>query len=361
MLIKYLDVLSQTLAAELMSSLQTTRVLSQEARGTVAVKTVKGRRYVYIQKMVNGKYEYSYLGPESAVDLEKVKNALKMKKEVLASERQKQEKIVKLLVKSGVVTVPGELEKLLKVFEKRRVLEKVTLIGTLAFLSYQTVLGFVPILAHRTQDVDLVRDETLAIASSESIPITKILEEEEIGYFLESPPRVSFPVRIRLDSGIVIDFLCPKRGDSDFSPPGNIGFTDVGAQKLPYLWPAVEDVVSGALLGYNSAFSVIVPHPLSFVVMKAVAFLRRGEDALKKEKDQYQAKAVLMALTKTQGAEEVFSGIENRIDFLKANRRFKAIVKKAVGSWIEEIDSTYRENEINKLHRRRKRISRRNT
>ena len=123
--------------------------------------------------------------------------------------------------------------------------------------------------------MDLVRDETLAIASSEPISITKILEEEKIGYFLESPPGVSFPVRIRLDSGIVIDFLCPKRGDSDFSPPESVGFTDVGAQKLPYLWPAVEDVVSGVLLSYDRAFSVIVPHPLSFVVMKAVAFLKR--------------------------------------------------------------------------------------
>ncbi len=89
MLIRYLDVLSQTLAAELMSSLQTTRILSHEARGTVAVKTVKGRRYVYLQKMVNGKYEYSYLGPESAVDVEKAKNALKMKKEVLDFLEQK--------------------------------------------------------------------------------------------------------------------------------------------------------------------------------------------------------------------------------------------------------------------------------
>lgn len=341
MLIRYLDVLSQTMAAELMSSLQTTRVLSHEARGTVAIKTVKGRRYVYLQRMVNGKYEYSYLGPESAVDVEKVKGTLKMKKEVLISEKQKQGRIVNFLVRSGVVMIPGELERLLRIFEKRMVLEKVTLIGTLAFLSYQTVLGFVPVLAHRTQDVDLVRDEVLALASPEPIPMTKILEEGRIGYFLESPPNVPFPVRIRLESGIVIDFLSPKKGDAGFAPPKRIGFPDVGAQRLPYLWPAVEDVVSGVLLGHNRAFLVIVPHPLSFVVMKAVAFLRRSEDMLKRDKDQYQAKAVLMASIKARGTEEVSSGIEHRIDYLKANRKFAEKVKKVVSEWIEEVRSFF--------------------
>lgn len=339
MLIRYLDVLSQTLAAELMSSLQTTRVLSHEARGTVAVKTVKGRRYVYMQRMVNGRYEYSYLGPERAVDVEKVKSALKMKREVLANERQKQEKIVNFLVRSGVVTVPREVERLLKVFERKMVLEKVTLIGTLAFLAYQTVLGFVPLLAHRTQDVDLVRDEVLALASSEAIPITEILKEEGIGYFLESPPNVPFPVRVRLESGIVIDFLCPKRGEAGFASPEHVGFTDVGAQKLPYLWLAVEDVTSGVLLGYSKAFLVIVPHPLSFVVMKAIAFLRRSKDLLKKDKDQYQAKAVLAAFMKTYEVEDMFSGIEHRIDSLKANRKFEEKLRKVVGNWIEEASS----------------------
>jgi len=153
------------------------------------------------------------------------------------------------------------------------------------------------------------------------------------------PPGVPFPVRIRLESGIIIDFLCSKRGEIGFAPPEHVGFTDVGAQKLPYLWPAVEDVVSSVLLGHSRAFSVIVPHPLSFVVMKAVAFLRRSEDALKKDKDQYQAKAVLMAFIKAHGAEDASSGVEYRIDSLKANRRFALKVKGVVNDWIKEVHS----------------------
>ncbi len=338
MLIRRLDELSQTLSAELMSSLQTTRVLSYEARGTVAVKTVKGRRYVYLQKVIEGRYEYSYVGPESAVDVEKLKEALKMKKKVLANERQKQEKIANFLARSGVVVISGELAKLLSLFERKRILEKVTLVGTLAFLSYQLVLGFAPVLAHRTQDVDLVRDEVLAVASVEPISITQVLEEEGIGYFLESPPDVPFPVRIRLESGIAIDFLCPQKGGAGFASPERIGFTDVGAQKVPYLWPAVEDVVSGVLLGHSKAFLVVVPHPLSFVVMKAVAFLKRGEDSLKKEKDQYQAKAVLRAYANLHGLEDTTRGIKNRIGTIGASRKFTAKLEDLTNKWVEEVD-----------------------
>ncbi len=68
-----------------------------------------------------------------------------------------------------------------------------------------------------------------------------------------------------------------------------------------------------------------------------------------------------MALMKTHGVEEVSSGIENRIDSLKANKRFRAGVRKVVGNWIEEVSSCYRESETNELYRRRKRISSKNS
>lgn len=349
----FLDGLSQTLAAELTASLQAVKGLKLKSRGTIAFKRVGKKRYVYIQRMVNGRYEYEYVGPEDAVDAERLKASLENAREIYRLEKDKQRKITRFLLGEGVVPVSGDALRFLKALGKEGALNKVVLVGTTAFLAYQVILGFVPCRAHSTLDVDIMRDGGLIKASQQILSLTSILENNGINCVLESPPDVPFPVRLRLPN-LTVDLLYPKIGSRHYVPPPESGFSDVGAQAIPYARMLTEDTYPGVLLHRGEAFLVVVPHPVGFALHKAVSFLRRShEQKNRKEKDAYQAKTVLAAFLKIHEREEVEDTCFRLIKASAVGKQFRPALERLFEKWLDETEEALKNVSGKKPHRRR--------
>jgi len=78
-----------------------------ELHGTVAVKTVKGRRYVYLQRKHKGRYSYTYLGPADDPRTQHVVSSIKTRKRLLRTEVDRSRRLARDLRKLGVIPVVG--------------------------------------------------------------------------------------------------------------------------------------------------------------------------------------------------------------------------------------------------------------
>lgn len=252
--------------------------------GTIAVKEVKGKKYAYLQRKKNGRWFYQYLGPLENENVKKLVESLKKQKSLLAEQKKRIKFFIQLLKGAGVIPVSGLLEKVIEKLSRNGVIfGKGILVGTLAFLSYQTKLGFSATeKSGKTGDIDIIGTKEIkfiAENSHDDVNVWNILEELEKEFVPESPLVGKLPVRLVHPSGLRIEFLHPHKAGI----PGKVvnkektGFDGVGAIELPYLDFLVEEPVTGILAGSKSLYPVTVPAPEKFTAHKLIIAGKRKE------------------------------------------------------------------------------------
>lgn len=298
--------------------------------GSLTLKTVRGRRYWYIQRKKKGKYSYFYLGPEGHPQVEEKIRVIREARQVKKIERTRLKNFAFILRKFGLVPVTGLAEEVLnRLSVSEAIFGRGMILGTMAFLGYQMALGFSARgKAGRTADIDLMRPQILCLLG-EDLSLKEALGDLWEEFWPEGQGEIGYFYRIVHPSGLKIEVLAPSKGH----PPGRVvspirsGFKELGAIELAYLDYLAEDPINTCLLGSRILIPVTVPAPERFVWHKLLVATRR-ESLEKRGKDTAQALLVGQALKARGGAgrlEEALARFWGALSRKKRSKLFRLL------------------------------------
>jgi hypothetical protein len=306
-------------------------------KGTIAKKKIKGKTYVYLQTYKNGKYKYTYLGPENNSKVIEIVENIKKKRVLLKHLKEREKLFIKTFKKLGIIPVSGVMETILQNLSEGGIIsgESGILIGTLAFFSYQVKLGFIipketPVI--RTSDVDIGRADVITLITKLPVNLSEILEKLGDTFVPEGRISEGFPLRlVHLNSGIKIEVLAVKKGNKEVIPPLKSGFSDVGALALAYIDFLMDTPISAIIPGERHLIPVYVPSPERFALHKLIVAGKRASTLLKAQKDISQAYILLKVLSlrgETALIEEAFEELKKKyLKFKKVKNYFQKGLK----------------------------------
>ena len=284
----------QTAYAELLDRTRSTAFAEAfPADGAFTAKTVRGRRYWYFQTAsVDGRGQ-KYVGPETQGLLDEIARH----KSARAYQRD-QRSLVAMLTRAGNLPRPlpaiGNLVAALAdagVFRLRGVL-----VGTVAYQTYPAVLGCrLPATSLQTSDVDVAQFEDVSAAIGDlTQPMVDVLRAVNKSF---RPVPTTHKQRVfsyEADTGLRVDFLTPNRG-RDTEEPRNLPALGTDAQPLRFLDFLIRDPEQAVLL-HGTGVLVSVPAPQRFALHKLIVARRRRDGDPKRDKDIFQAQALLNVL-----------------------------------------------------------------
>ena len=280
--------------------------------------------------MRNKRQRCLYLGPAEDDKVIELIQRIQEKKKSAQEAKKRAAFFIKLLKGAGVIPVSGLAEKVLRLLsEEELIFGNGMLIGTFAFLAYQTKLGFSAWgKAARTADVDLLRTEIFVLVNQDLPSLSQSLGSLGEEFFPEGPLTTGIPLRLRHPAGLTIEVLAtPKAGPPKIVSPPQSGFRDIGAQELARLNFLVEAPFSGFLVGERSLIPVTIPAPERFAVHKLlVAGLRLEKDLLKALKDIEQA-AILIEVLSARGLKHL---LKERFLEMYQNKKSAKFLEKAL-------------------------------
>jgi hypothetical protein len=294
----------QTQYAELVQQLLHDAAAGTTRRsGSLVQKTIKGRRYWYLQSSEGGARTQVYLGPdgEDLVDLlERLRRDL-AEARTRAADRGA---LVSMAVAGGAYAVSPAEARVFRWLDGAGLFRLGGVVtGTHAFTIFANMLGVRWASGTvRTRDVDIAHDEHIAIALAADFgavdlaaarrdPITG-LELSPIPQFDPRTPSTSFAV---LGTELYVDLLTPMRG-KERTTPVKIASLNAAAQPLRFLDYLIEDTQPAAIVAADGVL-VNVPSPARFALHKLlVATKRPVSQATKVRKDLAQAEQVLAVL-----------------------------------------------------------------
>lgn len=281
-----------TLYADLVQQVET----ASRDEATVVATTVRGQRYLRLQRWVGTTRTIEHLG--RADNPEVAARALGATAEM--GRRAERRKLVAALRR----LIPGPMAKLGKVldaFADAGLFERgAVLVGTAAFQCYSPVVGAaLPAAALTTQDADLATADLALAGDNAEATMTTILHRADPTF--ASVPGLdgrALPSRFRSRDGFLVDLLTPRlrRTDRDPMPLPHLGAGAVPMQQLD--WLIAEPIKVVALHG--SGIGIKVPQPARYAVHKLIVAQKRdaGQSA-KRSKDLVQATALIDALRGT--------------------------------------------------------------
>jgi len=170
------------------------------------------------------------------------------------------------------------------------------LVGTVAYQTYAAMLGVrLPAAMMQTEDVDVAQSAAVSAAIGDAArPMADVLREVDASFgpvpHIDPQRAVSF----RAASGLRVDFLTPNRGrETEHRQKSPALGTD--AQPLRFLDFPILDHEPAVLL-HGAGVLVSVPAPQRYALHKLIVARRRREGDAKREKDFFQAQALLDAL-----------------------------------------------------------------
>jgi hypothetical protein len=289
-----LPLMLQTAYAELMDRTRSAAFAEAfPADGVFTAKTVRGRRYWYFQGTSGNGRGQKYVGPETPELLEEIARH----KSARAYQRDRRG-LVAMLTRAGNLPRPlpviGDLVAALAdagVFRLRGVL-----VGIVAYQTYPAVLGCrLPVTALQTNDVDVAQFGDVSAAVGDlTRPMADILREVNQSF---RPVPTTHKQRVfsyEADTGLRVDFLTPNRG-RDTEEPRNLPALGTDAQPLRFLDFLIRDPEPAVLL-HGMGVLVSVPAPQRFALHKLIVARRRREGDPKRDKDIFQAQALLNAV-----------------------------------------------------------------
>lgn len=269
--------------------------------GTFVSKTVRGRKYWYVQRVEAGRKRQVYLGPESPALLDWMEEARQHQADTAEDETRRGE-LVSMLVAGGAIGESAAVAKVLRLLAEANVFRLGgVLVGTQAFRCFGNMLGVrFGQEGLRTQDIDVAQDPAIAVAVAEdSIPadVEAALKEADPRFFAvpELDPRrpsTSFKVRGR---DLRVDFVTPMRGCPS-EDPVSLPLLRVAATPLRFLGYLIDEAQQGVVLGARGVL-VHVPQPARFALHKLWTTTQRpATEQAKARKDLRQAVALLEVL-----------------------------------------------------------------
>ena len=265
-----LPLLTQTAYARLLDLLLTTEA-GGSADGSLVSKTIRGRRYWYVQRQGGGKKVQSYIGPETPEVLAIVERWRRQRGE--AASRFE----IIAMARAGGAPVLGAaeaqvLERLSPVFRVGGVL-----VGSHAFAVIGNSLGvkWREAIA-RTEDVDIAHDYRIAVALAQGgrpADVRQVLGDPLPRFLVLSPTHAATAFRVR-GTDIEVELLTPMIG-KETRKPIQIPVLGVAATPLRFLDYLIEDTQPGAVLG-GSGVLVNVPRPGRFALHKLIVACTHG-------------------------------------------------------------------------------------
>src|SRR5579859_3613201 len=233
----------QTAYADLLDKLLDAQIMSLEGEeGGFVSKTVKGRKYWYLQKRDDtGALKQTYVGPESEDLLARIERH----QEIRETQRVRRD-VVRSLVRGGAMAGPpprvGRVLQALSdggVFRLRGVL-----VGTVAYQTYGPMLGVrLGSAAMMTEDIDLAQFRSVSIAVEEQIPsVVDALRSAEPDFEPVTKPLhdhapisfISHGRETKRHEALKVEFLTPMRGP-DEDGIAKLPALGTGAQPLRFL------------------------------------------------------------------------------------------------------------------------------
>jgi hypothetical protein len=286
-----LPLMVQTTYAELLDRVRSAAFSEAfPADGVFTVKAVRGRRYWYFQAGSSNGRTQKYVGPETPELLAEIARH----KSARAYQRD-QRSLVAMLTRVG--NLPGPLPAIGRlvaaladagVFRLRGVL-----VGTVAYQTYPGVLGCrLSATALQTNDVDVAQFEEVSAAVGDlTRPMADILRDVDTSF---RPVPTTHKQRVfsyEAGSGLRVDFLTPNRG-RDTEEPRNLPALGTDAQPLRFLDFLIRDPEPAVLL-HGTGVLVSVQAPQRFALHKLIVARRRRDGDPKRDKDIFQAQALL--------------------------------------------------------------------
>ena len=256
------------------------------APGSLAVKTVKKRKYVYVTTKDGGTRVERYLGP--ADDAKVIAQTEQIRQ---AAAQAKALRNTVTLLKQSRIPAPTLVQgRILEVIANAGLFNRgMTLVGTVAYQTYACVVGaHLAAAAYATNDIDLSVAEFVAGNQEEDIGET--LKRADTSFKPHWHANDKLP-RIFKSSDFQVDVLT-KFGRGRLSPV-EIKSLGCSAAALSFQeYPAEETMDVVAL--YGSGVLVRVPAPLRYAVHKLIVAQQRNPTSLsKKQKDLRQAKELI--------------------------------------------------------------------
>jgi len=272
-----------TLYADL---LQSTRGPGDEVAGSVALKTVKKKRYYYHTIKDGSSRVERYLGP--ADDPATVERVATIK---AAAAQAKERRATVTALKSARIASPSLVQgRVLEVLANAGLFERgMTLVGTVAYQTYPCLIGaHLPASGFATNDIDLSVAEFVAEDGEEDIEA--ILKRADPTFGPVWHPDDKLPRKF-VSKNFQVDVVTSHRRGRRSPIP--IDSLRCAAEALTFQEYPAEETVDAISL-YGSGVLVRVPTPLRFAVHKLLVAQKRPKNQLaKKQKDLRQAKELI--------------------------------------------------------------------
>ncbi len=268
-----------TLYADLLQSVE----LQDTPAGSIAIKTIKSKKYAYLTTKDGAARIEKYLGaaddPFVVQQIETIKEA--------AQRARSRRNTVSLLKRARLSSPSLVLGRILEVLANAGLFKQgMTLVGTAAYQTYAGILGYYPPAATlMTNDVDLSLAEF--VSAHDGQDFEKILLRADPTFKPMWSAADRLPKSFRASNGFAVDLLTAfGKGRKTPVPIAGLG---VAATALPFQeFPAQETIETVAL--YGTGVLVRVPTPLRFAVHKLIVAQRRDvTQTAKKQKDLKQA------------------------------------------------------------------------
>lgn len=295
-LYRELPVAAQTAYAELFEMTQAAEVVRSPAAltGSIAWKTVKGRRYAYWAfKEIDGRKREYYLGPDgpaiAAIESARTRGA--PAREALARQAA-------AALAQGCVATPPKHYRIVKRFADYQFFRAGgLLVGTHAFLALGNQLGVAWGSGTRTLDPDFAHHGpggNLAVALPADLRIDThgALQSLQMGFLpaLDGPKGLAAQYMSEHEPDLRVDFITPMRRRADLLAAPDLGIALSPLKFLDYL---IESPGQAVLIDRADACMVNLPDPARYGLHKLIVAAERGPKHAKYAKDILQALALI--------------------------------------------------------------------
>jgi hypothetical protein len=295
-----LDLIYTTLIAELVDrALDAQFDADFDASGLFKKRPVKGRDYWYFRHSASGNAvsKDKYVGPADDPDIaRRVENFSQIK-----ADHKYRQRLVSTLVREARLFRPDQrVAAILDTLARAGLFRmRACLVGTIAYQTYGTVLGYrLPDAAMQTGDIDIAQFHSVSMVVDDTIaPILDVLKSADPTFrSLPSLNNDMGTARFSGSGGIRVEFLTPNRSSDDhirkLAKMPSLG--GAAAEPLRFLDFLIRNPVRTVILA-NGGIPVTVPDPARYAVHKLIVASRRLFGTAKDLKDLAQARSIAEA------------------------------------------------------------------
>lgn len=308
------------------------RLVSQEVRpGSISIRRIDGKKYLYAVERDGQMREQRFLGPadapEALAEAERIRRAENEAKQTRAT--------VSALKSGRIPSPPLQIGRIFQVLANADLFERgMTLVGTAAYRLYPCLVGhFLSNAAITTNDLDI--SVASFVGGDDVLDLEKILKRADPSFAAHWSRDDKLPKVFKSKDGFAVEIL--TRHARGRSSPVLVKDLTCAAEALSYQEYLAEDTVEVAAL-YGPGVLVRVPSPTRYAIHKLIVAQQRKRLDPKKQKDLRQASELIDILIEVDDA-----AFQDELD--AARKRGKAW-KSPINASLEEIGRDIRQGHL---------------